>query len=129
MERGLAETGNSESAGTQYRNGQAAAARQAELTKPAGSLGRLEELAYWLAAWQVTPSNRGNAARSRLAGNHGVAAKGVSAYPPEVTVQMVANFEAGGAPSMHFATTLARDYPSSPSHSIDRQPTSRKPRQ
>lgn len=76
----------------------AAVLRQKQLTKPAGSLGRLEELAEWLAAWQgrAAPEVR----RPRVAvfaGNHGVAARGVSAYPPEVTQQMVANFQSGGA--------------------------------
>lgn len=77
-------------AGAEERNGQ--------LTKPPGALGRLEDLAIWYASW------RGNA-RPVLeapqvlvfAGNHGVCAQGVSAFPPEVTVQMVANFEHGGA--------------------------------
>ena len=76
----------------------AAAARQAELTKPAGSLGRLEELAEWLAAWQgrVEPVlDRPHTAV--FAGNHGVAAQGVSAYPAAVTKQMVRNFIDGGA--------------------------------
>ena len=72
-------------------------AREAQLTKPAGSLGRLEELSEWLAAWQ----GRAPAVRRPLvaifAGNHGVAKKGVSAFPPEVTAQMVSNFAAGGA--------------------------------
>jgi len=75
-----------------------AAARQQRLTKPPGSLGRLEELAIWLAAWQRRTIPR--LARVRIcvfAGNHGVAARGVSAYPPSVTAQMVANFAAGGA--------------------------------
>jgi len=73
-------------------------ARDAILTKPAGSLGRLEEIAEWLAAWQ----GRAPPAVSRplvavFAGNHGVAAKGVSAFPAAVTRQMVDNFAAGGA--------------------------------
>jgi nicotinate-nucleotide--dimethylbenzimidazole phosphoribosyltransferase len=76
----------------------AAEARNASLTKPPGALGRLEELAVWYAGW------RGDA-RPRLrrpqvaifAGNHGVTAQGVSAFPAEVTAQMVANFQAGGA--------------------------------
>lgn len=75
-----------------------AAAREATLTKPAGALGRLEEIAAWLAAWQGRHPPRVD--RSRVcvfAGNHGVAARGVSAYPTEVTVQMVKNFLAGGA--------------------------------
>jgi nicotinate-nucleotide--dimethylbenzimidazole phosphoribosyltransferase len=74
----------------------AARARDAVLTKPPGALGRLEGLAEWLAGW------RGRVALDRVqvavfAGNHGVAARGVSAFPAEVTVQMVANFHAGGA--------------------------------
>lgn len=77
-------------AGAQDRNGQ--------LTKPPGALGRLEDLAVWYAGW------RGNSQPVLenpqviiFAGNHGVCAQGVSAFPPEVTVQMVANFEHGGA--------------------------------
>ena len=74
----------------------AAAARQAELTKPPGALGRLEELALWLAAWQGRePPRLERVAALVFAGNHGVAARGVSAYPSAVTAQMVANFEAG----------------------------------
>jgi nicotinate-nucleotide--dimethylbenzimidazole phosphoribosyltransferase len=75
-----------------------AAARQATLTKPAGSLGRLEELAVWLARWQrrVLPRLE-RVSVLVFAGNHGVTARGVSAYPQAVTRQMVANFAAGGA--------------------------------
>lgn len=76
----------------------AARARDAVLTKPPGALGRLEEIALWLAAWQgraVPQLDRVQIAV--FAGNHGVVARGISAFPPEVTVQMVANFEAGGA--------------------------------
>lgn len=73
-------------------------ARQLQLTKPPGSLGRLEELAAWLAQWQA----RATPALDRVeilvfAGNHGVTARGVSPYPASVTAQMVANFERGGA--------------------------------
>jgi nicotinate-nucleotide--dimethylbenzimidazole phosphoribosyltransferase len=77
----------------------AALARHLELTKPAGSLGRLEELGVWLAACQgVCPPRPIERARIVVfAGDHGVAARGVSAYPSEVTGQMVANFRAGGA--------------------------------
>ncbi len=76
----------------------AARARQQQLTKPPGSLGRLEELALWLAAWQGRhPPGLERVAALVFAGNHGVAARGVSAYPSTVTAQMVANFEAGGA--------------------------------
>ena len=73
-------------------------ARDAELTKPAGSLGRLEHLAEWLAAWSGKP--RPKITRPLVAvfaSNHGVAARGVSAFPAEVTRQMVENFSAGGA--------------------------------
>ncbi|MGH6739978.1 MAG: nicotinate-nucleotide--dimethylbenzimidazole phosphoribosyltransferase [Bradyrhizobium sp.] len=76
----------------------AAAARQQILTKPPGSLGRLEELAIWLARWQGRPLPRlDRVTIAVFAGNHGVAARGISAYPSAVTEQMVANFEHGGA--------------------------------
>lgn len=76
----------------------AASTRQDVLTKPQGSLGRLEELAIWLARWQ----GRARPQLDRIkivvfAGSHGVTAQGVSAFPAEVTAQMVANFAAGGA--------------------------------
>ncbi|WP_019516802.1 nicotinate-nucleotide--dimethylbenzimidazole phosphoribosyltransferase [Sphingomonas sp. Mn802worker] len=76
----------------------AAEARQAQLTKPAGSLGRLEEIAIFMAGWQRVARPRIERGRAVVfAGNHGVVAQGVSAFPPAVTAQMVANFEAGGA--------------------------------
>ncbi|MCV7281471.1 nicotinate-nucleotide--dimethylbenzimidazole phosphoribosyltransferase [Mycolicibacterium flavescens] len=77
----------------------AARARQARLTKPAGSLGRLEDLSVWVASCQgVCPPRRLQRARVVVfAADHGVAAAGVSAYPPDVTAQMVANIDAGGA--------------------------------
>ncbi|MHA1108435.1 MAG: nicotinate-nucleotide--dimethylbenzimidazole phosphoribosyltransferase, partial [Alphaproteobacteria bacterium] len=76
----------------------AARERQGQLTKPAGSLGRLEELAIWLAGWQRRhPPALDHAQALVFAGNHGVTARGISAFPAEVTVQMVANFAAGGA--------------------------------
>ncbi|KFG91008.1 Nicotinate-nucleotide--dimethylbenzimidazole phosphoribosyltransferase [Sphingobium herbicidovorans NBRC 16415] len=76
----------------------AAAARQAMLTKPAGSLGRLEEIALFMAGWQRQERPRADRIRAAIfAGNHGVAARGVSAYPAAVTAQMVANFRGGGA--------------------------------
>ncbi|WP_420397350.1 nicotinate-nucleotide--dimethylbenzimidazole phosphoribosyltransferase [Nioella sp.] len=76
--------------GAQDRNGQ--------LTKPPGALGRLEDLAIWYAGWRgdVRPSITAPQVLI-FAGNHGVTTRGVSAFPAEVTVQMVANFEAGGA--------------------------------
>ncbi|KTT73866.1 nicotinate-nucleotide--dimethylbenzimidazole phosphoribosyltransferase [Sphingomonas endophytica] len=83
----------------------AAADRQARLTKPVGSLGRLEEIAEFMAAWQGRARPRLNDGRAIIfAGNHGVAARGVSAYPPEVTEQMVANFARGGAAINALAT-------------------------
>jgi nicotinate-nucleotide--dimethylbenzimidazole phosphoribosyltransferase len=73
-------------------------ARDAVLTKPPGSLGRLEEIAEWLAAWQGrAPPAVNRPLVAIFAGNHGVAAQGVSAYPAEVTAQMVENFRRGGA--------------------------------
>lgn len=77
---------------------QAAAARNGQLTKPPGALGRLEDLALWVASWQGTGQPRITAPQVLIfAGNHGVCAQGVSAFPAEVTVQMVANFQHGGA--------------------------------
>lgn len=76
----------------------AADAREPQLTKPAGSLGRLEDLSRWLCGWQgAHPPRLDRVAVHIFAGNHGITAQGVSAFPSEVTVQMVANFEAGGA--------------------------------
>ena len=77
----------------------AARARQETLTKPSGALGRLEELSIWVSACQgQCPPRQFQRARVVVfAGDHGVAASGVSAYPPEVTAQMVANFDSGGA--------------------------------
>lgn len=72
--------------------------RQAELTKPAGSLGRLEALAIFFAGWQGRARPQIDRARAAIfAGNHGVTVHGVSAFPPSVTAQMVANFANGGA--------------------------------
>ncbi len=76
----------------------AAKARDAELTKPPGALGRLEALAIWYAGWRGDARPQITAPQVAVfAGNHGVTARGVSAFPPEVTAQMVANFEGGGA--------------------------------
>lgn len=71
--------------------------RQSQLTKPPGSLGRLEALAMWLAEWGRDPPRLEQVDILVFAGNHGVTAHGVSPFPPAVTAQMVANFEAGGA--------------------------------
>ncbi|MDH3229671.1 MAG: nicotinate-nucleotide--dimethylbenzimidazole phosphoribosyltransferase [Alphaproteobacteria bacterium] len=75
-----------------------AAAREAQLTKPPGALARLEVLSEWMARWQGRHPPRIERPRAAVfAGNHGIAARGVSAFPAEVTAQMVANFQAGGA--------------------------------
>ncbi|SMY09885.1 nicotinate-nucleotide--dimethylbenzimidazole phosphoribosyltransferase [Flavimaricola marinus] len=81
--------------------------RNSQLTKPPGALGRLEDLAIWYAGW------RGQARPTLMApqilifaGNHGVTAQGVSAFPAEVTAQMVANFEHGGAAINQLAKTF-----------------------
>ena len=73
--------------------------RQAVLTKPPGSLGRVEEIGVWIAACQgqCPPAPLTSPTVVVFAGDHGVARGGVSAFPPEVTAQMVANIAAGGA--------------------------------
>jgi nicotinate-nucleotide--dimethylbenzimidazole phosphoribosyltransferase len=72
--------------------------RDAQLTKPPGALGRLEAIAEWLCAWQGHhPPKAERFVVAVFAGNHGVVAQGVAAYPQDVTAQMVANFRAGGA--------------------------------
>jgi nicotinate-nucleotide--dimethylbenzimidazole phosphoribosyltransferase len=83
-------------------DGRAAAAarrRQDTLTKPGGALGRLEDLSVWVSACQgnCPPTQFAQARIVVFAGDHGVARHGVSAYPTEVTAQMVDNIEAGGA--------------------------------
>jgi nicotinate-nucleotide--dimethylbenzimidazole phosphoribosyltransferase len=76
----------------------AAVARDATLTKPPHSLGRLEDIVFWLAKWQGRhPPQLDRIDVLVFAGNHGVVAQGVSAFPAAVTAQMVANFSAGGA--------------------------------
>lgn len=74
---------------------QAARERQAQLVKPPGSLGRLEELAIWLAGVTGNPRPHVRARIVVAAADHGVAAQRVSAYPPEVTAQMLRAFHAG----------------------------------
>jgi nicotinate-nucleotide--dimethylbenzimidazole phosphoribosyltransferase len=86
---------------------QAATFRQSRLTKPAGSLGRLEELAIQMAAAQRCERPRARPAAAILfAADHPVAARGVSAYPVEVTAAMVRNFAVGGAASSVATRTL-----------------------
>lgn len=88
--RAAPEADSTARAGAQARNGQ--------LTKPPGALGRLEDLAIWIAGWQGRAEPQGDRPQVLIfAGNHGVVAQGVSAFPAEVTVQMVANFRHGGA--------------------------------
>ena len=96
--------------GGDARAADAAALRQQALTKPPGSLGRLEDLAIWLARWQrreIPKLERVTVAV--FAGNHGIAARGVSAYPQAVTAQMVANFASGGAAINQIAALAGAD--------------------
>ncbi|MDD9918043.1 MAG: nicotinate-nucleotide--dimethylbenzimidazole phosphoribosyltransferase [Rhodospirillaceae bacterium] len=73
-------------------------AREAQLTKPAGALGRLESLTEWFAAWQGRhPPQLERPRVAVFVANHGVTARDVSAYPTSVTAQMVENFQASGA--------------------------------
>jgi len=84
--------------GPDLESGTAALLRERTLTKPTGALGRLEEATQWLSTWQAKHPPVINHPRTAVfAGNHGVAALGVSAFPADVTQQMVANFIAGGA--------------------------------
>mgnify|MGYP000061085829 CR=1 FL=1 len=77
---------------------EAARTRQSQLTKPPGSLGRLEDLAVFMAGWRGTERPRIDRAQALVfAGNHGICAQGVNPFPQAVTALMVANFEAGGA--------------------------------
>lgn len=85
----------------------AARARDATLTKPPGALGRLESLALWWCGWRGV--DRGRLERPQIvvfAADHGVVARGVSAFPAAVTAQMVANFRAGGAAINQLAQML-----------------------
>jgi len=85
-----------------------AQARDAVLTKPAGALGRLEEIAFWLAGWKGVVAHRVQV--TIFAGNHGVVARGVSAFPAEVTAQMVANFRSRGAAVNQLAKTVGATF-------------------
>src|SRR5436190_11201707 len=96
--------------GPDLESATAAANRERQLTKPAGALCRLEELAAWLASWQGRHPPTLNHPRTIVfAGNHGVAARGVSAYPAAVTAQMVQNFIAGGAAVNQLCKTIDAD--------------------
>jgi nicotinate-nucleotide--dimethylbenzimidazole phosphoribosyltransferase len=98
----------------------AARARDSQLTKPPGALGRLEEIAMWLAAWTGRTPSVNRPLVAIFAGNHGVTKHGITPFPPDVTKQMVANFSAGGAAINQICVThdlglkvfdLALDYP------------------
>jgi len=82
--------------------------RHRDLTKPAGSLGRLEDLGCWIASCQgIVPPRQFTRPRIVVfAGDHGIARDGVSAYPPEVTAQMVTNLVSGGAAVNVLAATV-----------------------
>ncbi len=94
--------------------------RDAQLTKPPGALGRLEEIAFWLAAWTGRAPAVNRPLVAIFAGNHGVTKQGVTPFPPSVTAQMVENFAAGGAAINQICVShdlglkvfdLALDYP------------------
>ncbi|MGR6469210.1 nicotinate-nucleotide--dimethylbenzimidazole phosphoribosyltransferase [Rhizobium sp. PAMB 3182] len=98
----------------------AARARDSQLTKPPGALGRMEEIAMWLAAWTGRTPSVNRPLVAIFAGNHGVTKHGITPFPPDVTKQMVANFSAGGAAINQICVThdlglkvfdLALDYP------------------
>lgn len=75
-----------------------ARARQANLTKPEGSLGRLEDLAIFMAGWRGTARPQLDRVQAVVfAGNHGIVAQGITPFPAEVTLGMVQNFRNGGA--------------------------------
>lgn len=84
-----------------------AQARNSQLTKPPAALGRLEDLAIWYAGWRGTDRPTVTSPQVIVfAGNHGIAAQGVSAFPAEVTAQMVLNFQHGGAAINQLASTF-----------------------
>jgi nicotinate-nucleotide--dimethylbenzimidazole phosphoribosyltransferase len=84
-----------------------AQARNGQLTKPPGALGQLEDLGIWYASWRGAIQPKVEAPHIVVfAGNHGVAARGVSAFPADVTAQMVANFKAGGAAVNQIAASV-----------------------
>lgn len=100
----------SEFPGPDLDAGTQAMEREVRLTKPRGALGRLEELAGWLATWQGRHPPRVEHPRTAVfAANHGVAARGVSAFPSSVTEQMVANFVNGGAAVNQLCKTFDAD--------------------
>jgi len=89
----------------------AAGERQRQLTKPPGSLGRLEDLAVAFAGWQGTALPVLDRCRVRVfAADHGIAAEGVSAFPQAVTVEMIRNFARGGAAISVLAQRYGADF-------------------
>ena len=87
-----------------------AASHNAQLTKPLGSLGKLENLVEWLASWQAEYPPRLNHPRTSVfAGNHGIAKYEVSAFPSSVTSEMVKNFVEGGAAVNQLCKTFDAD--------------------
>lgn len=89
---------------------EAARARQADLIKPGGGLGRLEELAIWLATWQAARAPRMERPRVAIfAANHGIAARGVSRFDPALTEQMVKAIVAGGGAVNQLAAMVKAD--------------------
>ena len=88
----------------------AARAREPQLTKPAGALGRLEDIAEWLATWQGRhPPSVDQPRVAVFAANHGISTLGVSAYPASVTAEMVKNFVDGGAAINQICRTVNAD--------------------
>ena len=86
---------------------QVIALREATLTKPPASLGRLEDLTQWLGGWQHRSTPRLDTVQVLIfAGNHGMTAHGVSPWPMAVTAQMVDNFRHGGAAINQIARTV-----------------------
>ena len=79
-------------------NAKLAKDHEAQLTKPPGALGKLENISEWVTTWQAHyPPRVERTVVAVFAGNHGVVAQNVAAYPQAVTAQMVANFQSGGA--------------------------------
>lgn len=96
--------------GPDLKAGTATAMREAQLIKPPGALGRLEELTRWMATWQGKhPPTADHPRTAVFAGNHGVAARNVSAFPASVTAQMVQNFISGGAAVNQLCETVDAD--------------------
>lgn len=115
--------------GPDLESASAVATREAQLTKPPGALGRLEEISAWLATWQGRAHPRVDHPRVAVfAGNHGVASLGVSAFPSAVTAQMVQNFINGGAAINQLCKTFDADLRvyemalETPTHDFTQQP-------